>query len=32
MIMIAVIIIEIKCGKNGKEFGFESRNASSNMS
>ena len=32
MIMLVVIIIEMKCGKNGKEFGFENRSTSSNMS
>ena len=30
--MIVVITIEMKCGKNGKEFGFENRNTSSNIS
>ena len=32
IIMLVVIMIEMKCGKNEKEFGFENRNMSCNVS
>ena len=32
VVMIVLIMIEMKCGKNEKEFGFENRNMSCNVS